>query len=164
MKRKMPRQKPATSEQTVCTPLEFIAAVERRFGLITCDLAATRENAVHPNFLGPGSKYSEDALSVSWQGPAGPVLWLNPPYSRCADFAKKAAEEGAKGARVHMLVPASVGSNWFADHVHGKALVLALRPRLTFVGHRWPFPKDLLLCVYGPFVVPGFGLWKWNGE
>ncbi len=60
-----------------------------------------------------------------------------------------------------MLIPASVATNWFADEIHGCALVLPIRPRLTFVGHQHPYPKDLMLCVYN-LGAPGFEPWRWK--
>ena len=59
-----------------------------------------------------------------------------------------------------LLVPASVGSNWYAENIHGRALVLALSPRVRFVGHSGPFPKDLILAAYGK--ATGFDCWRWR--
>lgn len=160
MARPMPKQKPGLSEQIVGTPPEFLAAVARRFGPIRFDLAANAANAVAPAYFGPGSPLGEDALEQSWQRPG--VLFCNPEFGDCKRFVKKAAEEGAKGARIHLLAPASVSSKWFADYVHHKALVLALRPKLTFVGHDHQFPKDLALFVFGPWIAPGFDVWRWK--
>jgi len=166
MKRKMPRQRPHRSEQAVGTPRAFLDAVEERFGIIDWDLAATAANAVTGKYLGPGASRGEDSLAVDWamlphQSPGR--FWLNPPFGKIAPFAKKCAEQApAIDGSILMLVPASVGTNWFAEHVHRKALVLALRPRLTFVGSEDPFPKDLMLCVWGRWVVPAFETWRWN--
>jgi len=63
MTRTMPAQRPGRSEQTVCTPREFLDAVEKRFGPIRIDLAATAENKVALLHLGPGSPIAEDALA-----------------------------------------------------------------------------------------------------
>jgi hypothetical protein len=60
-----------------------------------------------------------------------------------------------------MLVPASVGSNWYAEHVHGKALELYLHPRIIFVGETIGYPKDLSLFVFG-FGISGAQPWRWN--
>jgi phage N-6-adenine-methyltransferase len=160
--RVMPQQKPGKSVQDFATPREFIAAVERRFGPIRWDLAAHAGNFVVPNYYGPGSPHGEDALAQDWARHGG-VLWLNPPFARIDPWAEKAAAEGAKGARVVMLMPAAVGSNWFADHIHHKALVLAIRPRLSFDGQN-PYPKDLICACYGPWIAPGFDCWRWNGR
>ena len=168
MKRRMPRQKPHQSEQSVGTPREFLAAVEERFGIIGFDLAATKENAVCAKWLGPGSHHGEDCLAVDWATlptQPGDVLWLNPPFGKISGFARLAAAMASSlpGTSIVMLVPASVGTNWFAEHVHRKALVLALRPRLTFVGEEDPYPKDLMLCVWGRWVAPTFDTWRWDG-
>lgn len=161
----MPKQKPGKSEQTVGTPPEFLAAVRGRFGMIGWDLAATADNSVAGCFayFGPGSLDGEDSLAQDW--PKAKLCWLNPPFGNIAPFAAKACLESKRGVRTAMLVPASVGSNWFASYVFGKAAVLAIRPRLTFVGQKDPYPKDLILCLYGPWSPPGFALWNWkSGE
>lgn len=157
----MPQQRPSESEQEVRTPAEFIDAVERRFGRIRFDLAANASNAIRPAFFGPGSTIGEDALAHPWDQMGG-VLWLNPPFGNIPPFAEKCAKEGPLGARVKMLVPAAVSTNWWAKSVHGQALVLFLRPRIRFVGHKAGFPKDLALCCYGPWVAPGYSTWRWD--
>ncbi len=140
------------SKQDYGTPWEFVDAVEARFGPIAFDLAASADNARYPKYY----TESDDSLSVNWHHLRG-MLWLNPPYKRIGPWAKKCAIESAKGARIAMLVPASVGSNWFADHVFNKALLL--RPRMSFDG-KHSYPKDLLLACYGEPV--GLELWKWK--
>jgi len=111
-------------------------------------------------FYGPGSSIAENALTENWCRWAG-LLWLNPPYDNIKAFAAKCRAESAKGATIAMLIPASVATNWFAEEIHGHALVLPIRPRLTFVGHKDPYPKDLMLCVYG-LAAPGFEPWRWK--
>lgn len=160
-RRNMPRQKPRESEQIVCTPPEFLHAVQRRFGPIGLDLAATRENRVCPMHFGPGSELALDTLDpkVSWSGRT--LRWLNPPFGNIPPFARKCAEQ-RHHAPIALLTPAGVSTLWFADFIHGKALVLALRPKLIFVGQEQSFPKDLILSVYGPYIAPGFDTWKWK--
>jgi DNA N-6-adenine-methyltransferase (Dam) len=182
--RKMPAQRPGSSEQDVRTPPEFLAAVVKRLGPIAWDVAATKENAVAARFLGPGSPHAENALAASWtslgralvpkveaaHAPRGladwlpiepaPILWLNPPYGDIRPWAERASLSRDRGLRLAMLVPASVGANWFSDFVHERARVLALHPKLTFVGHKAAYPKDLILCVYGE--TPGFECWRWK--
>lgn len=140
------------SEQSVGTPREFLDAVERRFGIITLDLAADENNRVCDAWI---SKET-DSLSVPWTSPG--LLWVNPPYSKIEPWARKCA--GAK-CLVALLVPASVGTNWFSDYVYRHAYVLFLHPRVTFVGHKKPYPRDLMLAVYG--YSRGFECWNWKG-
>lgn len=158
----MPRQRRHVSRQDYGTPPEFVAAVERYLGTIVFDLAASESNAV----ARPYYTEAEDALAQDWSVFRG-LLWCNPPYSKIAPWAAKcsetirAARPLASGALlIALLTPASVGSAWFAQHVHRRALVLALRPRLTFVGHAHPYPKDCILSIYG--LPAGFDVWRWQ--
>lgn len=161
-KRREPRQRRWRSEQAVPTPREFLPPVAERFGVITFDLAATPANSVVGGYhFGPGSMWGVDALVQSWHRRNG-LLWLNPPFETIGPWAAKCREEAAAGATIAMLTPASVGSIWFAEHVHGRALVLGLSPRLKFVGCKHQYPKDLMLSVYGPCITPGFDVWRWK--
>lgn len=160
----VPAQKPGRSEQIVCTPKDFIESVENRFGLLEWDTAATCENSVVRghlplSYFGPDheNEYNRDGLTASWD--AGCLHWCNPPFDNIKAWTAKAALNPQ--ARVLMLLPASIGSEWFAKCVHGKAYVLALRKRLTFVGHKHAYPKDLMLAVYG-FGLTGFEVWDWS--
>jgi phage N-6-adenine-methyltransferase len=156
----MPEQKPGRSAQEVGTPRAFLDAVEKRFGPLKWDLAADESNHVTERWFGPGAP-GEDSLTCSWWMCPPGLLWLNPPYGNIGPWAAKCASI-VDPHRIAFLVPASVGSNWFAEHVDGKALVLFLRPRLTFVGHTQSYPKDLILAVYGE--KPGYECWRWRGS
>ena len=145
------------SRQDYATPRDFLGAVEQRFGRIEFDLAASAQNTVVP-----GAYYDErrDALSQSWHLIGG-LCFLNPPFGRIKPWARKCMLEARQGARILFLTPASVGSDWFADYIHRHAYVLALRPRLVFVGESNGFPKDLQLAVYDRGLT-GFDTWKWK--
>ncbi len=147
------------SKQDWGTPWEFIHAVQLRFGFLTCDLAARGDNAKAPQFYTPDS----DSLTAPWatDNPTG-NLWLNPPFKDIEPWAKKCAEESAQRAGlILMLTPASIGTDWFAKHVHRKAMVLGLSPRMTFEGAEDPYPKDLMLSVFG-MGLNGFDCWRWK--
>lgn len=165
-RRRMPRQDRSQSKQDYMTPREFLDAVERRFGPLVLDLAADETTHVTPRWYGPGGVVP-DALAVDWSRadmkPTGP-LWLNPPFANIAPWAERCKIHGRRGATILFLTPASVSSEWFAQHVHGEALVLPIRPRLKFGGMGESYPKDLMLSVFGPYVAPGFKLWKWTEE
>lgn len=153
----MPAQKPGKSKQDYGTPWDVIRAIERDFGTIDVDLAARADNAKAPVFITP----EEDSLSVPWAARfSGKFGFLNPEYADIAPWAAKCAIESA-GMRIGLLVPASIGSNWFRDHVHGKAAVLGVAPRITFEGCADPYPKDIILALYG-FGNVGFDLWRWK--
>ena len=152
----MPVQKPGESKQDYGTPRAFIAAVERRFGRLCFDLAASVGNAKAPRFF----TEADNALAQPWHELKG-NLWLNPPFANIERWAKKCAAEGALGARIFFLTPASIGTDWFHLHVQNAALVEGLRPRLTFEGMSDPYPKDLMLSAFG-FGAHGSGTWRWD--
>lgn len=149
------------ARQDYCTPPELLEAVQARFGKITFDAACTRENAVAPL----GCHYPEvDALAECWRYFSDQTIWCNPPFALSRRFAERAADsrQGIHAPTILLLVPAAVDSNWYREHVHGKALVLPLSPRVTFVGQPTAINRPLMLCVYGPHITPGFEPWQWK--
>lgn len=96
--------------------------------------------------------------------PGAGLLWLNPPYGNITPWAAKCAETAADPRflwrTLLLLVPASVDSNWYIEHVHSRAYVMPLSPRIKFVGHPQPYPRPLMLCTFGGFV--GFAPWRWR--
>ena len=164
------------SKQDYSTPDEFIRAANARFGNFTIDLAATRDNAKVHVYIGPGSCLGEDSLTVKWSTLSPGRWWLNPPFANIEPWVRKCAAERpfptGKTARniqdpsfgIYLLIPASVGANWWATYVHNKARVHFLSPRLCFDG-RNPYPKDCALCVYPfehSFVGAGYECWRWK--
>lgn len=170
----MPAQKPGRSKQDYGTPWELIRAVEKRFDKLAVDLAANEDgsNAKAPRWLW-------NAFGVDWHALApGEWLWLNPPFADIRPWAEKCKFEATKGARIIMLTPASIGAEWFADHVEGgHSLIVGLRPRIAFEGggHQkscndpqclgcQTYPKDCMLTVWGLNVAPvtPFCTWRWK--
>lgn len=155
----MPAQKPRRSKQDYATPDDFMLAVEARFGPIAIDLAANASNAKSSLFLSP----NEDSLTCEWPMLDGGIAWLNPEFANIDPWAAKCARYATQlraGGRILLLTPASVGANWFADHVHHKAFVYGLSPRLKFIGAKDAYPKDCILSVFG--AGSGFDVWRWK--
>lgn len=157
----------ANGPQNYATPLSFIAAVQRKFwisGGFDFDLAADASNSKARE---KGCYFSEadDSLQQDWRQLEG-NLWLNPPFHNIGPWAEKCArsvDDGPRsGRRIFFLVPASVGSNWFRDHVWGKARVQFLNGRIHFDPQRpsWGYPKDCMLCIFGE--PPTMNLWQWK--
>ncbi len=161
------------TKQDYGTPPEFLAAVARRFGPIDVDLAARADNAVAANFITP----ERDSLTVDWTAPniytapsghiilAGgerstKVAWLNPPFANIRPWAAKAAACRYLPRWTLMLVPASMGSGWWRDHVLGQCQADGV-PRMKFVGCADVFPKDLAILAFG-YGVAGNGYWDWR--
>ena len=78
----------------------------------------------------------------------------------------KAREEciSRHDAPLLVLVPASIGSNWYAKYVYHYATTWALSPRIQFTGHTTPYPKDLMLLQYGGLDCEHMALklWRWK--
>ncbi len=157
---RMPAQKPGKSKQDYGTPNSLIRAVERRFGPLVCDLAAHVTNAKAPAFY----TKEQNTLVQAWAKdyPSG-NLWLNPEFADIEPYAEKCwVESQQRHGLIHLLVPASIGANWFAKFVNDKSMVLGLSPRITFEGCDQPYPKDVMLCTYG-YGFRGFDTWRWEG-
>jgi len=153
---KEPAQKPGRSKQDYSTPVSFLAAVEKRFGPIDFDLSAHSGNNVAARYYSP----DDDSLKQDWTLPGVRVAWLNPPFADIEPWAARCYECRALPRWTLLLVPASIGANWFYEHVVRAAMVFGLNPRLSFDGKN-PYPKDCLLACFG-FNACGFDVWRWR--
>ena len=161
-----PAQKPHRSKQDYATPENFIAAVKARLGVehFSFDFAADASNAKAAGFW----TEAVDSLSrtpLEWASKIdGGWGWLNPPFTKIGPWARHCSITKKCGGSIAFLVPAGIGANWYRDHVHGQALVLALNGRLAFMPDKptWLYPKDCILCLYSPFVTAGFEVWTWG--
>ena len=151
-------------------------AIEAKLGItgFAVDLAADSSNYQASCYF----TQEEDSLDQDWRNLArsrfipGPQqwFWLNPPYANIGDWVQKCVQESFRweysssgvGVHIAVLIPASVGSNWWRDWVHKKARVLFLNGRITFEGHDQAYPKDCAILLYGPDVTPGYEVWKWR--
>lgn len=142
----------AESSGDIHTPWAFIHAVEARFGKLSIDLAASGpQSAKARAFITP----EQDSLTINWHEFPG-LGWLNCPYSNIAPWASKCSTESIQGWRGFLLVPASIGSNWFEQSVWPYANTYSIG-RLVFdncfdrkTGElvRTVYPKDLILGHY----------------
>lgn len=158
----VPKQKPGLSRQDYRTPKEFLTALKDYLGIrdFTIDLAADAENRVTERFY----SLDDNSLLQTWVIPGG-YAFCNPPFSAIGPWVRKAAEESRKGAKIAMLIPASVGSNWWRDHVHNQASVLFLNGRISFDGIG-PFPKDCCILLYPALdqQIPNYNIWSWKSR
>lgn len=154
-----PRQKPGRSKQDYGTPKDFLDAVRHKLHIadFDIDLAATSQNTVCAKF------YSEkdNAFQQPWKVGDG-WNWLNPPFARISPWVERAYAQSQLGARTAVLVPAAVGSNWWARWVDGKAHALLLNGRITFVGELAPYIKDCALLLYSRTYPSGYQVWNWK--
>lgn len=150
------------SKQGHRTPPELVEAISIRFGKPTFDLAATRGHQIHTarDYFTP----RQDALRQDWArlpGGLHRVVYLNPPFADLRPWVAKLDAE-CKGLRrwTLCLLPASMSCRWWDEHVLGKCQALGVS-RVTFLGSRTPFPKDLALLAYG-YGLSGVGFWAWK--
>jgi hypothetical protein len=157
-----PKQQRGRSKQDYGTPWAFIEAAQRRLhiGMFAIDLAAHAGNRKASMWI------SKSSLTSDWGALIGQGWgWLNPPFDNIAPWAKKCAETAADtDAGIAFLVPASVGSNWYRDHVaKAHAHALFLNGRITFEGCTDPYPKDLMLVLYR-LGYQGNSVWRWREQ
>lgn len=167
------------SKQDYQTPPDFIEAFELRFGKISFDLAAHKNNTQHEKyFCAPELRWEEpdaygvdsfahDWAELSYTLEAGTCMWLNCEFSDIDPWAYKCRMDAPRfkpGVRLGLLTPASVGARWFIDNVYQKGYTLILDGRLTFVGAKDPFPKDCQVTVYSGDRIIGWENWDWRNE
>lgn len=94
----------------------------------------------------------------------GGLGYLNCEFADIAPWAEKCALEAKAGVRSGLLVPASIGSNWFAEHVAKVADVYSCG-RMSFDGKN-VYPKDLMFCNFTRETRDGprFLLWDWKTD
>ncbi len=150
-----PRNRHET-EQSVGTPWDFFRLLDKEFSF-TFDLAADSANTkCHLHF-----NEQDNSLAQDWADIWG-WAFLNPPFANIEPWVRKCYEESQRGAKIVALLPASVGSRWFAEWVWGKCELRFLTGRLTFIGHDKPYPKDLMLAIYAKGLWPMVSPWDWK--
>lgn len=160
----------AESSGDIWTPWAFIRAVEKKFGPLTVDLAASgSQSAKAERWITPEA----DSLKQDWVEIVGRGLgWDNCPYSNITPWAKKHADSWQRNARTLLLVPASIGANWYWNYVEPFATVYSVG-RMVFdncysrkTGEliTTSYPKDLILCHYGEYPSSGLKRWRWELE
>lgn len=116
--------------------LDLISAIEKVFGPLTLDLAATDRDHKAPRWISP----EQDTFKMNWAEEIGDGLgWLNPPPELgLENWMEKCAEEGKRGARFLVIVPAEIDGDWYWDFVAPTALVYVLTPRMSYQGEPTP--------------------------
>lgn len=165
-----PKQKPGKSKQDYTTPPELLDAVRERLRIddFSIDLAASEDNAVCESYY----SLEDDSLADKndWNPIPGGWAWLNPPFANISAWVEKAVPEAASGAHIVMLVPASVGSDWWHECVQRECYQVFLNGRPTFggtpinpkTGKPDPYPKDCALLLYTPWRFVGNEVWDWR--
>ncbi|MDX1371509.1 MAG: DNA N-6-adenine-methyltransferase, partial [Nitrososphaeraceae archaeon] len=110
----------------------------------------------------------DDSLAAhcSWTKLIGKGLgWLNPEYQDILPWIYKARRTGEEGGKLLVLSPGGIATNWYRDHVHKKAMVLALNGAVQFEDdngiRKQNYPTSLIISMFG-FGFSGFDVWSWK--
>lgn len=170
----------ATGKDDWLTPRPVLDSLDEEFGF-DLDAAASDGNEAFPG--GPYLTAEDDALSVPWmdylgsEASAGPVAWLNSPYSRAAGrghgikaWHEKAWEESRNGLTVVVLCPPHPGRGWFTRWARLADEIRVYTKRISFIDPATMQPvkgntQDSCLVIYRPHVPetgwPGGPRWSW---
>ena len=90
-----------------------------------------------------------DGLATEW----GTSTFCNPPYSKVADWIKKAHAEWKKGKTIVMLINAITDTKAFHEFIYGQAELRFLKGRVKFINplepdKRQPAPKPSMLVIF----------------
>lgn len=108
------------------TPKWIFAQLDEIFHF-TLDPAATKENAKCAKFY----TKEDDGLAKSWKDE---TVFVNPPYSKVADWVRKAHHESQNGAcQVVMLIPARTDTRCWHQHIFTSAAeIFFVKGRIKF--------------------------------
>jgi phage N-6-adenine-methyltransferase len=127
------------------TPKPFINFLENECAVIFgIDLAADERNTVAGLFFDEKADFlKQDCKDLSGNA------WLNPPYSKNAQFIEHAARVARPDFNIWILIPSRTDTGYWHDHLSRGALFF-IRGRLKFVGAESgaPFPSAVI-CL-GP--------------
>jgi hypothetical protein len=92
----------------------------------------------------------------------GRFAYLNPPFKQSGVWIRKCAAEAARGARLIVLLQASIDTEYYRDHIVGKCECRLMKGRLRFTGHKTQFPKALMTLVFEPGRPARTMHWDWR--
>jgi phage N-6-adenine-methyltransferase len=117
------------------TPLAYIEAARAVLGNVDCD-SATCKFAQNRIQAGQYFTKQDDGLKQPWIG----KLWVNPPYSRVAEFVTKLVSEIEAGrvTAAILLVHNSSDTSWFHKAAGAAAAICFTRGRIKFEQENGP--------------------------
>lgn len=120
------------------TPQWLFDSLNKEFGF-NLDPCATKENAKCKRFF----TEPDLPLQKDW-GTA--TVFMNPPYSACKDWMRKAYGAAQDGATVVCLVPSRTDTEWWHEYAM-KGEIRFIRGRLKFgdAENNAPFPSAIIV-------------------
>lgn len=132
------------------TPQWFYDALHKEFGF-TLDPCTDGKNAKCPKFY----TATDTPLLRDW---GTETVFMNPPYSECADWMRKAYGAAQEGATVVCLVPARTDTDWWHRYAM-KGEIRLIRGRLKFgnAENSAPFPSAVIVFRPRTFKLTAMG-------
>jgi|GEM_PF-494624 len=114
-------------------------------GLDPCANENAIVNARHEFLLSSGI----DGLREDWRGYG--TVFVNPPYSNIADWARKLVHEAARNIEIIALLPSRTDTRWMHDYILETATAVCFwRGRLKFSNAKNSAPFPSLVAYWGP--------------
>lgn len=137
------------------TPSVLFDALHAEFHF-SVDAAASADNAKCSVWFGGAL----DALAIEAWASRPLAVWLNPPYSRCAEFMAKAVEQSRLGHTVVCLLPVRTDTRWWHAFVWDAERHCArpgveirfIKGRLRFSAAKDCAPFPSVLVIFRPGV------------
>ena len=126
------------------TPDDLFKSLDDEFSF-NLDPCATEENHKCELYF----TAQVDGLKQNW---GGYRVFCNPPYSRIADWVKKAWEESRKpGTVVCLLIPARTDTKYFHEYIQWRSEIRFIKGRLKFGESKnsAPFPSMIVIFRAG---------------
>lgn len=130
-----------TKSDVWATPQWLFDALNKEFGF-TLDPCSDGNNAKCENFY----TSQENGLLRDWGTES---VFMNPPYSDCNAWMRKAYSAAQQGATVVCLVPSRTDTEWWHRYAM-KGEVRLLRGRLCFGEAKWNAPFPSAVIVFRP--------------
>ena len=120
------------------TPQWLYDSLHKEFGF-TLDPCSDGNNAKCKNFF----TLQDNGLLKDW---GIETVFMNPPYSQCADWMRKAYGSAQEGATVVCLVPSRTDTDWWHKYAM-KGEIRFLKGRLKFgtADNSAPFPSAIIV-------------------
>jgi phage N-6-adenine-methyltransferase len=123
------------------TPRALFNELDAEFGF-TLDPCSDGTNAMCERFCTP----ENSGLLADW---SFETVFMNPPYSDCYSWMRKAYESSLQGATVVCLVPSRTDTRWWHDYAM-KGEVRFLRGRVRFGDAKIGAPFPSVIVVFRP--------------
>jgi phage N-6-adenine-methyltransferase len=143
----------STGNDVWSTPQHVFDALNAEFNF-TLDPCSDGFNAKCPKFY---SIY-DSGLAHDW---GTEVVFMNPPYSDCKTWMRKAYEASQSGATVVCLVPSRTDTVWWHDYAM-RGEIRLIRGRLKFGDQKnsAPFPSAVIVFRPGATGRPTVNAWR----